>query len=112
MYVDSVTIDDLNELYNYGTECQISQWNGRVVQELDKNTLPSHLSTYLKDIRPMMSGGNLTGGVSYSEKEGLKVELKVKAKLGPSKDEESKSSEPENANSTNTQAELNSQERD
>lgn len=103
MYIDTVATDDMNVQYSYGMEHQVSQWNDKEVQELKERHLPFQLSTYLQGIEPIMSGGNFSGGVSYSEKEGLKVEIKVEAQLGPSKDKDSTGSE--NANSTPAQPE-------
>lgn len=103
MYIDAVTSDDVDDLYSsnhIGSQGQT--WNGREVEELTETNLQPNFAAYLKEIKPMMSGGNISGGLSYSEREGLKVELKVEAQLGPSKDKESR--ESENRESETTQS--------
>ena len=104
MSIDAIGSDDIDTPYGYEVAHQV-KWYDREVQKLDECDLLRHftLSAYLKKFEPMMSGGNLSGGVSYTEKEGLKIEIKVEAELGSKNSKESNGSE-NNTDSTNTQS--------
>lgn len=98
MYVDSTDSDfsDWEVARTRGQECSL---NGYQVYILDEKSpfCSLQFETRLKEgfslagrkdgIKPMMSGGGrVSGGASYSEKEGFKGEIKVEFEFGPSKD--------------------------
>ncbi len=107
MECDALSVDNSNPVDIFEQTEQRVLWNYREVEELSKRNHPAILQSFRENccmfhrqkeaIRPMMSGGGrASGSVSYSEKEGLKGEIKVEIDLGPKDKSDSNDSSSDN----------------